>query len=1024
MPKNMIRKSLALGATSALVVTGFAALPANAAGLADKSFVSLAPTDGAEYDVLTGVSKTFSLTANEASSVAGTGRNLKFLVTDADSKIEPTVDTIGRTISIGADTGGVTGATDSDDVATIKVANDLTKGDYISFSGDLVKTGDTTIIVDASDGPFEVLSATSSQFTVAGDTTSTGETQFKSAVTIEVLREARASDGSYVVDSGIATDAKDEVLVLSTGSAEDSTRSVTVTAWVDNNGNDEIDATEYTSETRTVTFHKADAVAATATIQTLTVGDTSVVAHVATTPTLNGDQMSNDDVTAEFTVQGSPTKFTPGAGSSKWNTTKNVWVSTLERSHNVDSTTFATPTVTMKFSANHDLTTGETVVVSGMEDAGNNGTFVVTKKDADEITFSNTSGKADGTDAPGVAKVAVVAGSYSARAKAGSTFLGSATGSSVATVTSDDGATAVVETANINTTVDGSGDATAKVRSGTLAIEAVMSFVDSDDVAVTAGRPVVLTVNADSVEGLTVNGTSVDAADTVAATTDANGQVTVAITATDADDTEAIKITGVAEGISGTGTFVDIAFADATNTLYDLNGNDTASTVRYIPAGASYTFNFSVRDQWSQLLTGDYRLKVAASGNTVSETYPSISTGSASVTITDTQISTAGDIAVVVTPQKLQTDGTWKTTGAPTAITYTLKTGAAGNGAVTIGSVSAVDLSQTALAAGDTRTTQSDVTTSTSGAITLTGSVTDASTGEIRPGAEVSVSGGSNILFYDGVRASYGSLTTHATTAGAYTVYALSSTAQVDSVVTVSALGGSKTVKVTFNAAEDNTGAAITVDAPDAVLPGTTVTFTISVVDKFGNPVTTDSSLTAGSVFNDGTTSATTPGLTVTYTGPGLRIGDLPTKTDANGQAKVTVLLGSNDSGSASLTAQYDGDTNSTTNTNVYAVTKSVTIGSTYGSMTAWTKDMGDGTAKVYIKFPTIGEKVRIGHQTGGSGSYETIYVKTLDSESHPDLTVNANGSYIVRTIDLVDGTNRIRVTVGDTTEVQVRYNE
>jgi len=94
-----------------------------------------------------------------------------------------------------------------------------------------------------------------------------------------------------------------------------------------------------------------------------------------------------------------------------------------------------------------------------------------------------------------------------------------------------------------------------------------------------------------------------------------------------------------------------------------------------------------------------------------------------------------------------------------------------------------------------------------------------------------------------------------------------------------------------------------------------------------------------------------------------------------------------------------------------------------YGEMSAWTKRISDSQAKVYVKFPTVGEKVRISHQTGGSGSYETIYVKTTSSETMEGLRiVEGVGTYIVRTIDLVD-INRIRVTVGDERPVQVRYN-
>jgi hypothetical protein len=94
-----------------------------------------------------------------------------------------------------------------------------------------------------------------------------------------------------------------------------------------------------------------------------------------------------------------------------------------------------------------------------------------------------------------------------------------------------------------------------------------------------------------------------------------------------------------------------------------------------------------------------------------------------------------------------------------------------------------------------------------------------------------------------------------------------------------------------------------------------------------------------------------------------------------------------------------------------------------YGEVSAWTKRISDNQVKVYVKYPTVGEKVRIGHQTGGSGSYESVYVKTTSSETMDGLrVVEGVGTYIVRTIDLED-INRIRVTVGDQELVQVRYN-
>jgi hypothetical protein len=94
-----------------------------------------------------------------------------------------------------------------------------------------------------------------------------------------------------------------------------------------------------------------------------------------------------------------------------------------------------------------------------------------------------------------------------------------------------------------------------------------------------------------------------------------------------------------------------------------------------------------------------------------------------------------------------------------------------------------------------------------------------------------------------------------------------------------------------------------------------------------------------------------------------------------------------------------------------------------YGEVSAWTSRISDSQIKVYVKFPTVGEKVRISHQVGGSGDYNTVYVKTTSSETMDGLRiVEGVGTYIVRTIDLAE-INRIRVTVGDEVLVQVRYN-
>ena len=92
MSKNLTLKGAAFGAIVALSISAVA--PASAAGLADTSFVSLAPKTGTEYSVLAGAGKTFTLTANEASTIVG--GDVKHLVTDASDLIESGAATTGR----------------------------------------------------------------------------------------------------------------------------------------------------------------------------------------------------------------------------------------------------------------------------------------------------------------------------------------------------------------------------------------------------------------------------------------------------------------------------------------------------------------------------------------------------------------------------------------------------------------------------------------------------------------------------------------------------------------------------------------------------------------------------------------------------------------------------------------------------------------------------------------------------------------------------------------------------------------
>ena len=100
----------------------------------------------------------------------------------------------------------------------------------------------------------------------------------------------------------------------------------------------------------------------------------------------------------------------------------------------------------------------------------------------------------------------------------------------------------------------------------------------------------------------------------------------------------------------------------------------------------------------------------------------------------------------------------------------------------------------------------------------------------------------------------------------------------------------------------------------------------------------------------------------------------------------------------------------------------STSVGCDSEPMSYWTTRISDTQAKVYIKCPEIGSKLRILHQTGGSGEYDVPFVKTISSYDDPSLVVNEFGIYVVRTVDL-QAINRIRIRIDDAEVWKVRYN-
>jgi len=198
--------------------------------------------------------------------------------------------------------------------------------------------------------------------------------------------------------------------------------------------------------------------------------------------------------------------------------------------------------------------------------------------------------------------------------------------------------------------------------------------------------------------------------------------------------------------------------------------------------------------------------------------------------------------------------------------------------------------------------------------------------------AYVTLSGPSNILFSNDKVASRGSITLLSDANGEFEVKLYSTTAQTDTVITVAAMGGSSTVKVSFTGTGVGEGTVLTLNVPAAVKPASTFKVSASLQDAYGNPVDTAASR-----------------IKVTHTGPGIVYGTLPTETDAFGELSFSVLLGSNDSADMTFQVQYDqngdGDFKDAKD---LSVTKTVVINAT-GTVASADQKVNAGSFKGYV---------------------------------------------------------------------------
>jgi len=1011
MSKNLTRKGLAFGALVALTSAGIAT-PAYAVDA-----ITTALNSGTSFNTLTGYSNEITLKTNISADYSTPDATLKYRVVNAG-------------------------------LATIEAQFGV---------------GDIDEDVDGTTGNIYEYTTTTPALTDADS--SQASTEVQTADNDFVVALGTGALGDYSGDNLLALGVKDETTTDYT---------VTVQAWLDTNGNNTIDSTEYAAAVQTVKFYDEKSVTATATVLAPTLGATSVKAEIVTTPELNGQQLGTNAINAKWTTQGNANSVfadatrssANAAGSTTYDGDTKKWTSTAQLYGAANATPWSgsalstvdlatwtahtNNTTTTKFynkGAAHGLTVGAFATIASAA-VGGTGTAAWNIATATKIVetsanvvefggFTGLTGVASGaavTLSAGTltyatkpaAQATVVAGSYSADAYIGTTTkLAAATGAGVVAATASN-ITATVAGTVTNTGVensDASNASTVTVKSTTkTAIPVSVAIVTSTGAAVAANIPV--TVTAGSPTGTyTVDGTSVTAAKTFSYKTDANGKIAFSVASSTAANGNTLTLTITAEGLTGaSAAAVTVAYADATYLLKDLK-DPAAVLERNVTTGGSVTFDLALVDQFGGILTSaDYRFVVTTGGRTVSSnTYP-LTAGKTSVVVPDNAV-TGTTTTVDVDVQKKDANGDWgsdditatnlvnteeveewangsgrRTINYAAASTLAVQLNA--SGATTYGG-SAADLAgtteTTALKAVDNRLTNVDATQT--GSTNISGRVATAQT-QVGAGSQlVTISGPSTVYFLQGDVYAQGTLSFYATaTTGVFDVVALSNVAQKDTVITVTSNGVSSTVKVTFAVAtaSGRLGTSLAVNAPQIVKSGRTLVITGTLTDKFGNGIDTDTSTSNAAANAEDNTNldAGDARFLVTYTGPGFVLETLPLATDADGKFSVRVLLGSDETGLATLKVVYGGANGIISSTDTVAnaditVSKSILVG-TSASVSA-----GSKKANVVVK-NAEGLTVKV-----VSGSKSTTKTATSDS-------------YKLSLSKLTSGSKTVKVYVND----------
>ena len=668
-------------------------------------------------------------------------------------------------------------------------------------------------------------------------------------------------------------------LGLSIGSAAtNTTYTVGVQAWVDTDGDNVVDTDEWSSNAVTVSFIKYSAWDLAIDMVDPVRAATSVTVHV-TSSNINLQQVGDPGTTGVIEVNIANNASSVGDVVPLWDS--------------VDSRLEGTLSSLTALAAGDIIKASAKVTSEANENATNISTFsydTAVKTRSESVVAASVTAIAGVTEISGSASGAIPTGS----------------------------GTVVVRTAVTHATGVTSGATVLYTLS-----EQAADSIETDS-TVAAGGKTLTNTNAGTVQSTLA---------TIQSTSDTDGYAYLTITYTNLDAGNKFNIDATIEGYNATQLTLT-ATAPAAAALSNINaiGTDTDSAELHFVEDAAFDLKYAVLDQYGSLLTvAGHTVTVSDGTNSWSGavvngyatvTVAAYATGT-SKTMTPTVYKNGVAVAAVVEPTAEVT--IYNVGSAPAAATSITALGTVSGmgdtGQTGIVSTSKRTLNLKASANADTRIGESAPTAPTTGSgIKVSGTARDANLDETTVLVTLSAPG---LMFEaDGVW-SIGSITVHADANGAYTADVYSNLAGAHT-VTVTAGSASKTEVLYYADADDNAGTQLVITAPDSVLPGSTLSVTAKVTDKFGNPINTVSTTDAS---NDAA-SELLGDFAMSYTGPGLIVGSVPTETDATGSAKLGYLIGSNDSGTITVTAKYDANGDADyTDAGDLVVTKTITIG-------------------------------------------------------------------------------------------------